>query len=445
MTDRILWPAVAAVLGVLYGFYDFASGRTGEVCLAFTIATTICLIGLFWHDSRRARLVVYELSLLALFIGGLMGSHPQLYRSFLYGWMIGASMGGVILCIPRSGWPRPANALHTLRIGCVLALILQAGLVVAGFAQLLLIEKGPHASFRALSNPLLESLAFSVDGNTLATVGGFGTQLKTARLWDAGTGGKVAEIVDTNVTGDLKLARLHFNGDCLALAIRADGHTSIAVLDVSKRAVKARFEWADEVCGGAATFSRDGTQFVYGNFGGKVRVFDLNLGKLTVDLHRKGGQVNCIAVSRSNDKVACAAQGTAIEVWGLSDSRQIVALSSTANVECMDFSADGRLLACGTDAATVEVFDITELRRIITARCFGDDIVSAVAFSPNGEMLACGGSRGVTVLLDPESGEARGKLRMWGAWEVRCVSFSTDGKRLATGNLRGDIAIWTFD
>jgi len=378
VTDRILWPAVAAVLGFLYAFYDFASGRSGEVCLAFTIATAICLIGLFWQYSRRAGVAVYELSVLALSVGGFMGSHPQLYRLFLYGWMINASMGGVILCIPRSGRPRPSTARPStawrrLRIGCVLTLVLQAGLVMAGFAQLLLIEKRPHASFRALGNPLLESLAFSVDGNTLATVGGFGPQLKTVRLWGAETGGKSAEIVDANVTGDPKLARLHFISDRLALAIRADGHTSLAVLDVRKRGVKARFEWADEIYGGAATFSRDGTQFVYGNFGGHVRVFDLNVGEVTVDLHRMGDQVNCLAVSRPNDKVACAPQGNAIEVWGLSDSRQIATLSSTANVECMDFSADGRLLVCGTDAATVEVFDVKELRRIITVRCFGDE------------------------------------------------------------------------
>lgn len=445
MTDRMLWPIVAAVLGFLYAFYDFAAGRTGEVCLAFIISTSICLVGLFWHYPRLAGVEVYELSVLALSLGDFMGSHPELYRSLLFAWMIIASMGGAILCIPRSSKPRPSTAWRSLRIGCVLAVVFQVGLAVAGFAQLLLIEKRPRASFRVLGNPLLQSLAFSSDGNRLATVGGFGSQLTTAKLWDAGTGGKLAEIVDTNVTDDPKLARLHFIDDHLALAIRADGHSSIAVLDVSKRETKARFEWADEACGGAATFSHDGGQFVYGNFEGHVRVFDLSAGKLTVDLNRRGGQVNCLAVSRANDKVACAAQANAIEVWRLSDSRQITALCSGANVECIDFSADGRLVACGTDAATVEVFDVAEECRIITTRCFCNGIVSSIAFSPNGEILACGGSRGVTILIDPESGEARGKLRMWGGSEVRCISFSTDGKRLATGNLRGDIAVWQLD
>jgi WD40 repeat protein len=445
VVNRILWPGVAAVLGFLYALYDFASGRNGEIFLPFNTATTICLLALSLQYSRRAGAVIYELSVLALSVGNFVGSHPELYSLVLYGWMINASIGGVILWIPRSGRPGLSSGWRRLRIGSVCALVLQAGLVTAGFAQILLIEKRPYATFRALGNPLLESIGLSTDGNTLATVGGFGPQLKTARLWDAQTGRELAEIGDTKVAGDPRFAGLHFLGDRLALAIRADGRTSIAVFDVEKHEVTARFEWADEVYGGAAVFSRDGTQFVYGNSGGHVRVFDLNVGKLTVTLLPNSGQATCLAVSRSNGKVACATRGNAIELWDLCNSDPIGSLFPAAGVECIDFSADGRLVACGTDTATVEVFDVTQLHRIMTVHCFGDGIVSAVAFSPDGEILACGGSRGVTVLVDPESGETRGKLRMWGAWEVRRLSFSPGGKRLATGNLRGDIAIWQFD
>ncbi len=453
LSNPLFWPIIAGVLGFLYGSYDFAIGRTGEICLAFTIATTICLIALLWDSSRRTRVAVYELSVLALSVGAYVGSHPthpQQFRLFFYGWMIYAATGGVLLCIPKRGGIGRSTAWRRVRIGFVAALVLQAGLVMAGFAQLLLIEKRPQVYFSTLSNPLLESLALSVDGNVLATVGGIGPQLHTARLWDAQTGRKLAEIADTEVTGEPRWAALHFDGERMALAMRADGHTgsiaSIAVFEVEKGEVIARFQWADVIYGKrSAAFSNDGAEFVYGNFDGHLKVFDLNLGKVTVDLHRKGRQVHCIAVSRSRDRVACAVHSNSIEVWDLSNTRQIATLTSSANVECMDFSPDGRLLACGTDAATVEVFDVGEQRRIVNIRCFGDGIISEIAFSPNGEALACGGSRGVTVLVDPKSGVISRRLRMWGAWDIRSLSFSGDGKRLATGNMRGHLAIWRLD
>ena len=153
----------------------------GEVWLAFAMATTICLIGLFWQYPRRARVVIYEFSELALWIGGFVGSFPYLIR-FVYGWIISASLGGLILCVRQNNKSCSPARSRALRVGSVLALVLQACLVMAGFAQLLLIEQRPRVSFLAIPTPVLDSLAFSPDGNTLATVGGFGIQRKIAGL-----------------------------------------------------------------------------------------------------------------------------------------------------------------------------------------------------------------------------------------------------------------------
>lgn len=453
LRNPLFWPAVAGILGFLYGSYDFAIGRTGEIRVTFTTATAICLIGLLWELSRRTSVAVYELSVLALSVGAYVGSHPthpQQFRSFIYGWMIYAATGGILLCISKRGELGRTTAWQRLRIGFIAALVLQAGLVMAGFAQILLIEKRPQVYFNTLSNPLLESLALSVDGNVLASVGGIGPQLHTARLWDAQTGRKLAEIAETEVTAEPRWATVHFDGERMALAMRADGHTgsiaSIAVFEVEKTEVIARVKWGDGIYSNrSAAFSNDGTEFVYSNFDGHLKVFDVSLGKVTVDLHRKGRPVHCIAVSCSRNTVACAVHPNSIEVWDLSNTRQIATLTSSAKVECMDFSPDGRLLACGTDAATVEVFDVAEQRRIVNIRGFYDGIISEIAFSPNGEALACGGSRGITVLIDTKSGAISDRLRMWGAWEIRALSFSGDGKQLATGNMRGHVAIWRLD
>lgn len=442
LAGYVLWPVVLGVLGFLYGFYDFVSGRTGEVCLVFVIVTAICLLGLFWKYARRAGIVVYQLSILTLSIGAFIGSHPQLYRSLLYGWIACGLLGGIMLSIPRTSKQSSNTAWHRFRVGCWLVLALQAGLVMAGFARLVLVEERPLVSFRVLGNPLLEALAFSPDGDTLATVGGFGAQLKMPGLWDVNTGRKRTDTVDSEMPGDPKWASLHFIGNRLALAICANGHVGIEIWSIGKREADSRYEWADEICGGAATFSRDGTQFVYGNFAGHVKVFDLNQGKLTIDLPRMNERINCVTVSRSHDKMACASHGNTIEIWELLNSCQIATLNSTGNVECLDFSEDGSLLVCGTGAGTVDIFDIGEQRRNITVPCFHNGIVSAVAFSPNGRKVACSGLYGVTVLIDPKSGTICNKLRMWGAWDIPCVSFSADSKKLATGNLRGDIAIW---
>jgi len=235
----------------------------------------------------------------------------------------------------------------------------------------------------------VNSIAFSPDGNYIASVGGFNN---TARLWNTQTG------------KDISIRRMHAKGINLVL------------------------------------FSLDGPTFATVGYDNAAYLWDGKTGNHKLTLTGHINQVSSVAYSLDNKTIATSSRDATIRLWDAATGRHKTTLTSkTESVWSVAFSSDGNSIVCGTGNGNVQLWDIQrgKLKSTFTGHT---ESVKSVAYSPDGKTIAST-SRDKTVRLwDAATGKTKAILT--GYMRINTTAYSPDSKTIVTGNQDGEVHFW---
>ncbi|XRQ14923.1 helix-turn-helix domain-containing protein [Actinomadura welshii] len=255
---------------------------------------------------------------------------------------------------------------------------------------------GPAVTRIASAGGILQAVAVTADGRTLATGGAD----RSVRLWNIADRGRPAP-VGRPVTGH-----------------------------------------RDTVYGVA--FSPDGTMLASGGGGGTVL-----LGRPGEAPRRLGGPRDTVyAVAFAPDGetlVAASADGT-VRTWDAAapEPEGRVVAEGSAAAHSLAFSPDGGTLAAGFADGRIRLVDMDRGRSAGRPLDAGGRTVFAVAFSPDGGMLAAGGADRKIRLwrMDGSSAVPSGEPLSGPKGWVNGVAFAPDGRGLAAASSDGEVRIW---
>lgn len=254
------------------------------------------------------------------------------------------------------------------------------------------------------SEEYLTSVAFSPDGNILAT----GGWRKHAYLWDARTG--------------QELARFSFDEPPKE----------------ERNAINPN---------GVVAFSPDGRLLACGGRNGVGHIWNISSGKKEWGVYNTGGWPSFVRFS-PDGKLFVSNSEKQLVIWEAGSKKRIGSIPVSATA-CR-FSPDGSLLAVagschGEVSNTLTFWNVSTRRKIGTARCdysneFADLLV--IAFSPDGKRLAWAEKMNHRVhILDLESfGECM--VSRGGHGVLSRLAFSPDGKTLALGSFDHSVYLW---
>ncbi|MDB9445461.1 trypsin-like peptidase domain-containing protein [Anabaena sp. CS-542/02] len=206
---------------------------------------------------------------------------------------------------------------------------------------------------------LVNSVAFSPDGLTLASLGG---RDSTIKLWDVATGREIATL-----TGHSPV----FSPDGRTLAF-GSGDETIKLWDVATRREIAT------LTGGSAVFSPDGRTLASGSGDETIKLWDVATGREIATF--TGGSA---VFSPDGKTLAAGSRDETIKLWDVATGREIDTLEGYLPV----FSPDGKTLAAGSRDGTIKLWDVATRREIAT---LNSSHINSVAFSPDGRTLASG-------------------------------------------------------
>jgi WD40 repeat protein/serine/threonine protein kinase len=289
----------------------------------------------------------------------------------------------------------------------------------------------------------VNSLAFSPDGKLLAS----SSNDASIRLWDIATKQPVKRLWGQRTALTLvsccePLRSLAFSPDGEMLAT-GGGDGTIRLWDVTAMEVRALLR-GHTAAVKAVAFAPDGRCLVSGGEDGTLKVWDVPHGPDPDTLGHKS-KLSSLAFSDDGKTLAVAdTSDQTVKLWDLA-SRKVTALEGhTAHLWHLAFAPGGRTLASTSQDGTVRFWDVAGKKQLGEFRLPDRDDPGSVAFSPDGKLLAagCWGSHSVRV-WDRASGKQVAQLNPGYGYRVQ---FSPDGTLLAAASDNTvqlwDVATW---
>ncbi len=191
----------------------------------------------------------------------------------------------------------------------------------------------------------------------------------------------------------------------------------------------------------ALSFSPDGRYLVSGHDNARVKVWEINSGKLlnVMLTVRVFGSVIDVEFSPDGRFIAACQDDDVIHIWRFPDYRESELDGHEHRINDMEFNPVTGLLVSADDGGTVKIWDIDRgisIRTIETGgRCIND-----IDVSRDGDHIACGRDGGSVAVLDFGTGRTVAELPGSGL-DVRSVALNSNSTLLAAGLEDGTVEI----
>jgi WD40 repeat protein/serine/threonine protein kinase len=288
-------------------------------------------------------------------------------------------------------------------------------------------------------------VAFSPDSRRLAVVtgetfGGQGRKRPRLRIWEMKTGEKIEIEGDE---GEMAWISVAFSPDGNSIATASgkldqestqydagavkiwNSRTGIRVRTLPHPAPLTCVAWSPNPDRPwVATASHDKTLKIWDvNTGGEIRTLS---GHTQVSFK--------VAFSPAGDRLASVSDDNSAKIWDAATGRELFTLRGhTREVHGVAFSHDGQRLATTSMDGTVKIWDAETGRNAVTLPGRPGSWVMALSFSPDGQRIASGGLDNRVTISDAVNGKQLRPFKEL-THPVWVLAYSPDGHALATGS-----------
>jgi|GEM_PF-1021532 len=314
-------------------------------------------------------------------------------------------------------------------------------------------ERRKPTTFQRKTGGKFNLVAFSPDGETIATGGSGVFGNSEIKLWDKSNGKEIRKL--EGYANKLYTIGLSPSGSKLAVA---DDYSTIHIWNLSGgNAVKSisaqdghtvRTITSDSTGLPSITFSPDSNSIAVGSFAG-TEIFDADTGKLQVKLD--GAKLDY-----SGNPLAYMPDGKSLVIAGDKDlslwDLKTASIAKTFGRYSLEnwlsrptsiaVDPSGRYLAGSSTDGTTRLWDVNSGKEV-RSLCGQKSVVDSLAFSPDGKLIATAEKLGNFTVCDVATGDPVFRFEEGGgSLNIESVAFSPDSRKIAAMDIFGKIRFW---
>jgi len=277
----------------------------------------------------------------------------------------------------------------------------------------------------------IRSVGFSRDNRQAIS----GSEDRTVRLWDAGTG-KCLRVLEGHIECVNSVA-LSVDGE---LALSGSDDNTIRLWDVASgkclRVLKGHMAGVNSVA-----LSADGRHALSGSDDNTIRFWDAESGKCLRALEGHNGGVNSVAFSKDGKRALSGSDDKTVRFWDVMMGTCLRTLKGRkGRVFSVALSADGKHALTGYSDMKIRLWDLGtgKCLRVLEGHTAS---VNGVALLADGNQAISGSSDESVCLWDAQTGKSLRVLRGPNS-KVLSVALSTDGKLALSGSFDKMVRLW---
>lgn len=293
----------------------------------------------------------------------------------------------------------------------------------------------------------VQAFVYAPNGNTIATAGGWTDNF--VQLWDAQTGNH--KITLTGHAKRVNSVAYSPDGNLIASG-GTDG--TVRLWDVTTRKQKPilnhtswfnfLFQWLNVPVHSVA-YSPDGNTVAAGSLDGRVRLWDTQTPKLKATLTGHTSAVDIVLYSPDGKIIATAAGETdnTVRLWDAVTREPKVVLTGYTHINAVTYAPDGKTLATGGRYRknSLQLWNTQTMELAATFTDHTNATVSSIVYSPDGQTIAAVNASDNTLRLwNAKTGEHKFTFKPVNEFSLRrtdreydisSVAYAPDGQTIA--------------